>query len=216
MDCATARTLGDSRRFPARSSWRSPGLRWLAGLVLLALGPWGAAAQTPVASSVPAAPPPSAEEIDREYAIKAAFLYNFARYVEWPAEMADSKEPFVIGLLEPEPFGAIIDKISSTKNLAGRPIRIERFKGMADYRPCHILFVAAGVAAEQKAAALRETKDKSVLLVGEEPGFAAQGAVVNFFSEENRIRFEINVKVAKQRRLQISSKLLTLGKVVEP
>lgn len=191
---------------PRALSWLRHGLlRWLGGLLILLGGSSRATAQTTLDDGV-----------SREYLIKAAFLYNFARYVQWPNEATDPKTPFVIGLLQPEPFGPAIEQVRATKSLEGRPIVIARFASMAEYRPCHILFVAAAVSPTEKAAALRETRGKPVLVVGEEPGFATRGGVINFFAEDNRIRFEINVEAAKQQRLQISSKLMTLGKVVGP
>jgi hypothetical protein len=153
--------------------------------------------------------------IDREYLIKAAFLYNFGRYVQWPAEAADGISPFVIGVLGPDPFGSVMEQVGKTKSIEGRPIAVRRFPSLADYRPCQILFVAADVATSEKDAVIRQTQDKPVLLVGEAQGFAEQGAVINFFTENNRVQFEINTKAAKQRRLQISSKLLNLGRLVD-
>lgn len=154
-------------------------------------------------------------ELNREYAIKAAYLYQFGRYVQWPAEsFADNQSPLVIGLLGPDPFGGILNEISRTKRLEGRPIVVRQFASMADYTPCHILFVNAVVTPEEKTAAIQHTRGKPVLLVGEEPGFAERGGTINFFLEENRIRFEINTEVARQNQLKISSKLLSLAKIV--
>ncbi len=85
-----------------------------------------------------------------------------------------------------------------------------------EYAACHILFIPASAAAEQKATAIQKLQGTPTLLVGEEPGFAKQGGTINFFFEENRIRFEINTDTARQDQLKISSKLLSLAKIVEP
>jgi len=154
-------------------------------------------------------------EANREYAIKAAYLYNFGRYVEWPPEGFESSgAPFVIGVLGKDPFGAVLDEIAGSKRIEGRRIAVRRFATMAEYTPCQILFVAASASPQQKAAALQKAQESAVLLVGEGSGFAKQGAVVNFFVESTRVRFEINTEAARRAQLKISSKLLSLAKIV--
>ncbi len=151
----------------------------------------------------------------REYAIKAAYLYQFCRYVEWPSQsFADAAAPLVIGVLGMDPFGAILDEIARTKRIENRPIAIRRFASAANYEFCHILFVASSAGPEQTAAVVKKTRGTPVLLVGEEPGFAEHGGTGNFFQEDNRICFEINVEAAKRNRLKISSKLLSLAKII--
>jgi hypothetical protein len=158
---------------------------------------------------------PEDENINREYAIKAAYLYQFARYVQWPAQaFVDEHSPVVIGVLGADPFGNVLNEIARTKQIDGRAIAIRRYASMADYKPCQILFVSASVSSDQKAAAIQMARKSSVLLVGEEPGFAEQGGTINFVMDENRIRFEINAEAAKQEQLKISSKLLSLAKIV--
>jgi hypothetical protein len=153
--------------------------------------------------------------VNREYAIKAAYLYQFSRYVQWPAEaFTNERSPLVIGVLGTDPFGGVLDEIARTKQIDGRPIAVRRFATMTDYTTCNILFVTASVDQEQKAAAIRKSRRAPILLVGEDPGFAERGGTINFIQHENHIRFEINVKVAKEAQLKISSKLLSLAKIV--
>jgi len=160
-------------------------------------------------------PPVTAEESNREYAIKAAYIYNFGRYVQWPPESFQADQsPFVIGVLGSDPFGALLDEIVESKKIEGRPITARRFASIAEYKPCHILFVAASANPKEKAAALKMAQGSQVLLVGEDPGFAEQGATINFFIEQNKIRFEINTEAAKREQLKISSKLLSLAKII--
>jgi hypothetical protein len=85
---------------------------------------------------------------------------------------------------------------------------------MGDYSPCHILFIAASTDAKVKNEALAKLQNTGVLLVGEEDGLAQRGAVVNFFIENNKVRFEINVQTAEQQQLKVSSKLLSLARIV--
>jgi hypothetical protein len=176
----------------------------LASAAMLAAGASGIQAQSDEDS-----------ESSREYAIKAAYLYQFGRYVQWPADVFPSPQsPLVIGVLGPDPFGGLLEEIARTKRIDGRPIVIRRFASMAEYTPCNILFVGASVSPEQKAAAIAKAQKAPVLLVGEEPGFAKHGSTINFFLEDNRIRFEINTEAARQKQLKISSKLLSLAKIV--
>ncbi len=154
-------------------------------------------------------------DVNREYLIKAAYLYQFGRYVEWPANaFTHDGSPLMIGVLGADPFGGILEKIALAKRIEGRPIAVRRFASMAEYTSCHILFVSSSVSPEHKAAAFHTARQSAVLLVGEEPGFAEQGGTVNFFLDENRVRFEVNMEIAKQDRLKISSKLLGLAKIV--
>jgi len=167
-----------------------------------------------VATALPASAQETAAEVNQEYAIKAAYLYNFGRYVQWPAQaFADRDAPLVIGGLGNDPFGGLLDEIGK-KRLDGRPIAVRRLASMADYKPCHILFVAASAAAKDKSEALKLAQRSPILLVGEEAGFAEQGGTVNFILEENKVRFQINRETAKREQLKISSKLLGLARIV--
>ena len=154
-------------------------------------------------------------DVNREYVIKAAYLYQFGRYVQWPANaFASDGSPLVIGILGADQFSSSLEKIARTKRIDRRPIAVRRFASMAEYTPCHILFVSSSLSPEQKAVAIQKSQQSALLLVGEEPGFAEQGGTVNFFLDENKIRFEINMEIAKQDQLKISSKLLSLAKIV--
>ena len=154
---------------------------------------------------------------NREYPLKAAFLYNFGNYVEWPTEaFASADAPFVLGIMGPNPFGAILTEVAATKKLHGRSIVIRHIAAASEAAECQILFIGATVGEADRQAAVEATRGIPVLIVGETPGLAEQGAVVNFFVEQNKVRFEINVQAAHERHLKISSKLMSLAKVVEP
>ena len=157
------------------------------------------------------------QEISREYPLKAAFLYNFGSYVNWPSNAFDSdRSPVVVGVVGPNPFGTTLDTIAANKEIRGRAIVVKYSISARDLEKCHILFVSANADEAQKTAAIDSTRSSNVLVVGETPGFAARGAVVNFYVEENKVRFEINLDAARERQLKISSKLLTLAKVIDP
>lgn len=147
----------------------------------------------------------------REYEIKVAFLYNFGKYVEWPA---DEQAAFTIGVVGDDPFGKSLDELAQTKTLGERRITIRRIRKPTDFGECHILFFPRDTPAELSQFVLAKARQEPCLIVGEQAGFAESGGIVNFFVQNNRVRFEINPSVAKKRNLRISSKLLQLGRIV--
>jgi YfiR/HmsC-like len=150
-----------------------------------------------------------------EYNIKAAFLYSFGRYVEWPKEaFAERSGAFVIGVCGEDPFGQALDRIAQAKTIQGRRIIIQRMATIEELQPCHILFVSRLITPEQQTAIYNKLRDKWTLLVGESPGFAVRGGGINFFLEGGTVRFEINVEAIRQEKLLLDAKLLNLGKKV--
>ncbi len=152
-------------------------------------------------------------QLPREYLIKASYLYNFAKFVEWPEEVfMDSGTPITIGILGKNPFGKNLDRAIREKTAQGRNLIVENFKTIDDLKPCHILFVNI-----QDKETFSKTLDKlegmSVLTVSEIEGFAELGGVIGFFTEKNKIRFEINMNKAERAGLKISSRLLKLAKI---
>ena len=169
-----------------------------------------------VATVLAGFPSAGQENVDRQYAIKAAYLYNFGRYVQWPdASFSSRKAPFVIGILGTDPFGGDLDRIAAAKKMGGRPIVIRRFNSLDDYTPCHLLFVPRGIDPQAQRAAIERLARAHVLLVGETPHFARRGGTINFFNRQNKVRFKINQAAADRSRLKISAKLLRLAELVE-
>lgn len=156
-------------------------------------------------------------EDSSEYLIKAGFIYNFAKFVQWPqAAFAQPDSPIVIGILGTDPFGSMLDRVVAGKKIGGRSFVIRRLewgKDAANLKECDILFVSSS---ERKhmADVVHTVKHLPVLTIGEAPGFAAGGGVIRFVIEDNRVRFEINVDAAHDAGLDISSRLLTLAKIV--
>ena len=153
-----------------------------------------------------------------EYLIKAGFIYNFAKFVEWPSTaFAQPDSPIVIGILGTDPFGTIIDKIVQDKKVGARGFVVKRLKWGADLKElstCKILFVGASEKAHMDEL-VQIVRGLPILTVGETPGFAERGGVIRFVLEDNRVRFEVNVEAARQADLTISSRLLTLAKIIQ-
>ena len=149
-----------------------------------------------------------------EYEVKAVFLYNFAKFVEWPPNFpSEGNDPFVIGILGQDPFGAAVEQALLRKTINGRPLAIKRVKHAQDTRGCQILFISASESKRLKAH-LAQLKGDPVLTVGDTENFAQEGGVIAFTLEDNRVRFEINVDAAQRAGLRISSRLLSLAKIV--
>jgi len=149
-----------------------------------------------------------------EYEVKAAFLYNFAKFIEWPeSSFPDPQSPLTICVLGSDPFGRTLDDALQGKMIGNRPVTLERFKNPAQARQCHIAFVSSS-----EARRLPEIQDQlrgaSVLLVGESDGFAEAGGVLQFVLQDNRVRFVINTDAAQRADLKVSSKLLALAEVI--
>jgi len=152
-----------------------------------------------------------------EYLIKAGFIYNFAKLVEWPTSAFPQPDsPIVIGILGDDPFGATLDRIVTDKKINGRGIAVKRLKwgrDVKDLRDCNILFISSSEK-EHLDSVVDAMKWLPVLTIGDAPGFARRGGIINFTLEDNKVRFEVNVEAAKHADLTISSRLLTLARIV--
>lgn len=148
-----------------------------------------------------------------EYEIKAAFLFNFAKFVEWPArDPDDADSSFVIGILGKDPFNNALEQIIGDKTIGGAAIRIRRFGKLEDLRPCRILFVSGSERASLPAV-LKNLEGRSVLTVSDMPGFARFGGIITLYTENNKVRFMIHTQAAEKAGLKLSAKLLTLAKI---
>lgn len=162
---------------------------------------------------LPALAPAARGEAPREYQLKAAFIYNFVQFVEWPAgTFADSRAPLVLATVGDDPFQGALDKAVGGKTVGGRPLAVKHFARGADVQGCQMLFVAGGED-DQLAAALQKIGNTPVLIVGESEGFIRAGGMVRFYEEDNRLRFEVNLKAAARVGLRISSRLLKLARI---
>jgi uncharacterized protein DUF4154 len=149
-----------------------------------------------------------------EYLIKAAYLYNFALFVEWPADAFTTADaPLVIGVVGSDPFDRALDQTIQNKRINKRSLVIKRLQWSNDLRQCHILFISSSEANRTGELASR-LEGLPILVVGETPEFARRGGTVNFTIEANKVGFEVNVDAARRARLNISAKLLKVARIV--
>jgi hypothetical protein len=151
-----------------------------------------------------------------EYDLKAQFLLRFATpYVKWPETAFESKtSPFLVGILGKDPFGKSLDELMKEKKVGEHPIKIVRFEDVDELETCHMLFVP-GSQEKQLEKVAKFAKHKPMLIVAESITAAQSGAHIGFYLEKSRVRFAINPTAAKQAKLDVSSELLKLAKLVE-
>lgn len=149
-----------------------------------------------------------------EYQIKAAFLFHFGQFVEWPREaLKDADSPLTYCTIGEDPFHGSLEVALSGKTIGARVLRVQHFRKPQEIQGCQVLFIGAG---ERKLlpAILAGVKGDSVLTVGESEHFVQDGGMIGFCLEENKIRFEINLEAAQKAKFRISSRLLALAQSV--
>ena len=152
--------------------------------------------------------------MQREYEIKAAYLYNFINYIDWPADtLPAAGGTLTIGIIGESQFNAAFDALNG-KQSKGRTLAVKQVASVKDLESCQIVFICASEK-NRVTEILGQLKNSHVLTVSESDGFAAQGGIINFISEHNKVRFEINPDAAKRLGLTISSELLKLAKLVK-
>jgi hypothetical protein len=154
---------------------------------------------------------PVCGQVAAEYEVKAAFLYKFASFVEWPALSPDGQ--VCIGVLGADPFGASLDETIRGKSVNGRGFAIRRIKSGQDASACQIVFVSPS---EKKTLPriLAALEGVPVLTVGDTPGFCESGGIVNLEVQDSKVRLQVNLEAAEKAGLRLSSKLLSLATVV--
>jgi len=147
----------------------------------------------------------------QEYYLKAAFLVNFARLVEWPASMENAQH-IVIGVLDQVPFGDALTIIQK-KEIHGKKIITQLCDSTTDYTGVHILFLNSDDI-ELRKLILNKIGSSPILTIGETWRFAQEEGIINFYKHQNKLRFEINPAKAEKMGLKISSRLFKLGRLV--
>jgi hypothetical protein len=149
-----------------------------------------------------------------EYEVKAAFIYNFAKYVRWPeASTSETGKPFVIGVIGRDPFGQVLDDAVRGQSLQGRAVSVKRFGKLDEVGDCDLLFISSSEKSNLQR--ILEVLHKApVLTIGDMDRFADRGGMINLTTEEKRVRFEINVEAAERAGLKPGSQLLRLARIV--
>jgi hypothetical protein len=149
-----------------------------------------------------------------EYLIKAGYIYNFAKLVEWPAAAARKGQPIVIGVLGNDGFASVLDRTVNGKKVEDRPLIVKRLK-VKDVKDCgcQMLFVAAAESAHADDV-IQSQGATAVLTIAEAPDFATRGGIIALVLQDSKVRFIVNVHAAAQAGLNISSRLLALATVV--
>jgi hypothetical protein len=153
--------------------------------------------------------------------VKAAYLYNFAKFTKWPDEaFPDASAPVVIGVLGADPFGETLDKTVEGKTVENRKFLVKRLPPRSEddrtaLRGCHILYISESLQSRW-GSILQLLGDAPVLVVGESDEFAAAGGMLSFVLSAGNIVFHLNRDAVKRSKLQLSSKLMKLAKVVYP
>ena len=150
-----------------------------------------------------------------EYQLKAVFLFNFSRFVEWPASaFAGPESPFVVGVFGHDPFGAELDDVVKGETVNGRPLVVRRVASAAEAAQCQILFIHHSE--DQRLTEVLSAVDRhSTLTVSDLPGAAQRGVMIRLVTEGGRIRMRINVESARAAALTINSNLLRSAEIVQ-
>jgi hypothetical protein len=149
-----------------------------------------------------------------EYQLKAVFLFNFAQFVEWPAEVFQQPDsPIVIGILGKDPFGVFLQETVEGEQVNGHPLVIEHYDSVKDIKNCHILFINQSTTRLDDV--LKELEGKDILTVSDGNNFTKLGGMIRFKNDSKKIKLQINLAAVKGSDITISSKLLRLSEIVE-
>jgi len=158
---------------------------------------------------------PAQLAVSKEYQIKAAFLFNFVQFVEWPSgAFTNSDSPFCIGVLGEDPFGTALEETVHGETVQNRRLVLQRSHRVENLKGCQIIFISKSET-ERVPGILGDLDPVPALTVSETQGFAQRGGIINLYLAANKVRFEINTAAARRKGLKISSQLLSLGKIIE-
>ena len=153
------------------------------------------------------AAPLRAQEVPLEYQVKATYLYNFVKFIEWPGQPTG---PLNICVAGRNPFGTVLDDLLVNETINGRPVRARVI--LEPEAGCQVVFVPAGAAVT---AYLRAARGAPILTVGEDSDFLDRGGMISLYRDNENVRFSINPAAAERAKLRISSRLLALARIVE-
>ena len=149
-----------------------------------------------------------------EYYVKAAYVYNFAKFIEWPPKYFDKKDVLIIGIYKNQNFGEVLERVLENKKIKNKFWEIIFINSVNEIENCDILFVS-NCTKDESYKVLKKINKKSILTIGNNiPMFCQNGGIINFTPKGSRKRFEINNNVAIKHNIKISSKLLTLARII--
>jgi hypothetical protein len=149
-----------------------------------------------------------ASDYDTNAKMKAVFIYNFTKLIEWPESYKQGN--FVIGLLGPASVTDELVSMATTKKAVNQTIEIKKFNSASEITNCHILYVSKSKSSELSQI-ISKTKGKSTLIVTEENGYAKQGAGISFVVVDNKQKFELNKSIIQERNMMVGSNLMSLA-----
>jgi hypothetical protein len=147
-----------------------------------------------------------------EYQVKAAFLYNFLKFVEWPADGRSSSGTVCLGVLGLDPFDDALEAFNG-KYAKGRKVVVTHFRSMEEVKDCDLLFVCASEK-RRLHQILKLARNSGMLTVADQEGFCEAGGMINLVFIKNRVGFEINLAAASREKLRVSSQLLKVARIV--
>ncbi len=155
----------------------------------------------------------AADEPPLEYQVKAAFLLNFTKFVQWPASaFSDQRSPLAICILGEDPFGSSLDEIVKGEAVNGHELVVQRIRRPSEGKACQVLFVAR---TEKEVPRILDDLGPGVLTVGEGERFLEDGGIIAFVIEDRRVRFDIDQRAAARARLTLSSRLMSVARSVK-
>ncbi len=164
-------------------------------------------------ATVAAAATSEAPGVERN--VKAAFLYKFLSYVEYPQALLDNNAPYVVGVAGTDDIAAELSRITAGRNINNHPVQVRVVRAGDTLAGVHLLFIGAAEAARGSPALLRAAQQAGVLSVTETPGALQAGSVINFRLVDDRVRFEVSLEAAEKSNLRLSSRLLSVAYTVQ-
>ena len=154
-------------------------------------------------------------QANREYQVKAVFLFNFTQFVQWPPNSFPTDQaPLVIGILGEDPFGPYLKETVLGEKANGHSMIVQHYNNIEEIKTCHILFI--NLPETKLEQAVENLKGRNILTVSDAADFLKQGGMIRFFTRNNKIQLEINPAPSKEANLVISSKLLRLAEIFSP
>lgn len=154
---------------------------------------------------------------ESEYQIKAVFLEQFTRFIEWPnsSSVSDTSKPFIIAVIGENPFSSILEKTYDNQKIKNKKVEIRYISSPKEINDIHILFISSS-AEKILTSILNRTINKPILTISDTEGFAEKNVLINFYLSGDKIKFEINEKAVHESGLVVSYILFNLAKIVNP